>query len=142
MTLLFASTLLTSCSTNRQGRNMNTTRSPESASTITDAGATNYEGNVEKASCEAIVGWVWEPKRPDSSIDVDIYDGDRKLATVTANQPRQDLIKAGKGNGAHGFIYAIPDKLKDGHPHSIRIKLAAANTDLSQAPRSITCESK
>ena len=67
-----------------------------------------------------MVGWIWHKQQPNTPIQVDIYDGSKKLGTVTADQPRADLVRAGKGNGKHGYIYALPATVKDGKTHTIR----------------------
>ena len=44
---------------------------------------------------------------------------DTKIATVQADQFREDLFKAKKGNGKHSFALPTPDSLKDGKSHKI-----------------------
>jgi hypothetical protein len=101
---------------------------------------TNFEGNVEAVNCESVVGWVWDRSRPDASLEVDIYDGETKLATLTAEAPRPDLVKANIGNGAHGFLYPIPPGLRDGKPHSIWVGVAGTDFAINkQAPKRVTC---
>jgi hypothetical protein len=69
---------------------------------------------------------------------VDIYDGDRKLATVVADQYRVDLHDAGIGDGQHAFNYRTPASLKDGKPHAIRVKTSGANKVLSGCPVTVS----
>ena len=97
-----------------------------------------YEGYLDSADCQSIAGWAWDSNQPDAAIDVDIYDGAALIGTVTANQFRQDLLNAGKGNGVHGFTFATPASLRDGQPHSIRVKFSGTSTDIG-APLTITC---
>jgi hypothetical protein len=95
---------------------------------------------VEAANCESVVGWVWNPAQPDAAVRVDVYDGATRLTTLTANAPRQDLAGAGKGNGAHGFLFAIPANLRDGKPHSIWMGISGTEFNINKAkPRTITC---
>jgi hypothetical protein len=98
-----------------------------------------YEGWVDSADCNTISGWAWDKNQPNTPISVDIYNGSTKLATVTANIFRQDLVNAGKGNGYHGFSYATPSSLKDGNAHSIYVKYGGTSTNLSGSPKSIAC---
>lgn len=101
---------------------------------------TNFEGNVEAANCESVVGWVWDRTQPNAPLPVDIYDGQTKLATLTAGAPRQDLVKAGIGNGAHGFLYPIPPNLRDGKPHSIWVGVAGTDFTINKpTPKKVTC---
>jgi hypothetical protein len=98
-----------------------------------------YEGWIDGADCNSIWGWAWNKNQPNTSINVDIYDGSTKLTTVAANVFRQDLVNAAKGNGYHGFSYATPSSLKNGSSHSIYVKYAGTSTNLSGTPKSITC---
>jgi hypothetical protein len=61
--------------------------------------------------------------QPNSPIKVEIYDGNTVLAAVAADQFRQDLLEAGKGDGKHGFGYHFPERLIDGKAHTIRVNL-------------------
>ena len=107
----------------------------------TDAGNLDpvFEGHHDTANCSLITGWVYDKRRPDTPINVDINDGDVLLAAVVANAYRPDLVRAGKGNGRHGFRFLLPDGLKDGKPHSIRVKVSETNFDLTSTPLEITC---
>jgi len=122
--LLAGSALLSTCATPAQAQN---------------AKSRVFDGNVEKMSCDGIFGWAWEPRQPNTPIQLDIYDGNRRLARVTANVFRQDLAKAGRGNGKHGFAYPLPAGLKNGRPHSMRVKVAGTNVVLRGSSKSITC---
>jgi Macrocin-O-methyltransferase (TylF) len=99
-----------------------------------------YEGVHDPGDGRTIRGWAWDSSRPDSPLEVAILDGDRPLATVTADRFRPDLLRAGKGNGRHGFIYPIPAELIDGCKHLVVVRIASTNVDLSGTPRSIEPE--
>jgi D-alanine transfer protein len=94
-----------------------------------------YEGFHDASSARAIEGWVWDPRRPDAAIEVEIYDGLKLLGRVPANEFRRDLQKDGKGNGRHAFHYPIPSSSADRNTHSIRVKVAGSNYDLKGTPR-------
>lgn len=111
---------------------------PKSINCPPDSGPV-YEGFHEVANCTTISGWAWDATQPNTPISVDIFADNMLLMTVTANQPRQDLVDVGKGNGVHGFTFAVPPSLIDGQPHSILIKFASTNTNLGATPKSITC---
>lgn len=98
-----------------------------------------YEGWIDGADCNSIRGWAWNKNQPNTSINVDIYDGSTKLTTVAVNVFRQDLVNAGKGNGYHGFSYATPSGLKNGGAHSVSVKYAGTSTNLSGSPKTLTC---
>ncbi len=84
------------------------------------AAAGGYDGALQYKDRKSFRGWAWDPRKPDAVVTVDIYDGETVLGTVAADVLRPDLVRAGKGNGRHGFVYLIPDSLLDGRPHSIR----------------------
>jgi hypothetical protein len=104
--------------------------------------AVAYEGRHGVANCDFIGGWAWDQNRPDAVITVDIFDGDALLATVAADVFREDLLDAGKGNGKHGFRHPVPDSLKDGRPHSIRVRISGTTIELPGSPRTLTCPPK
>lgn len=103
------------------------------------AGPPVYEGFHDITNCNGIMGWAWDKNQPDAPIQIDIYEGDKLLATVTANEFRQDLLSASIGNGKHGFTYPVPPRLKDGKPHVIRMRYAGTTIDLSNTPKEINC---
>jgi hypothetical protein len=94
----------------------------------------NAEGSLDAATGELIAGWAWDSDQPDNPIKVDIFDGDKKLATVLADQFRDDLLKEKKGNGKHSFSYPTPAGLKG---HTIRVKISGTGTELSGSPQTV-----
>src|ERR1044072_516498 len=101
--------------------------------------APNFEGVHETATCSAVTGWAWDSMQPNTPINVDIFVDEVLQATVTADQFRQDLLNSGRGNGNHGFSFAVPGSLLDGQPHSIRVKFANSSLNLFKTPRMINC---
>ena len=96
-----------------------------------------FDGFHESADLNSICGWAWDSTCPDIPIDVDIYDGETHLAIVPANLFREDLLQSGIGNGVHSFIYAVPMRLHDGQPHTIRVTIAGTAIPLRQTPQQI-----
>src|SRR5262249_8523881 len=92
--------------------------------------------------CQYIAGWAWDSTQPDSPINVDIYNGSTLLTPFPADAFRPDLLAAGKGNGYHAFWWPVPPSLKDGQPHSIRVKYGGTRTPLANRPRIIPCASQ
>ena len=106
------------------------------------ARTSNYRYDFGWADCDAVGGWIWDRNQPNTSVNVEIYEGETRLATVPANQFRQDLLDGGIGNGNHSFVYTVPDRLKDGRPHSIEVRASETGFKLSDSPKSITCTTK
>ena len=104
------------------------------------ANTEQFEGAINRCNSEVVTGWGWDKTKPLNPVDVEIWDGDTILASVSADILRNDLAKAGKGNGRHGFAYVIPHKLKDGHTHSIHVRFSASETELMNSPQAIVLE--
>lgn len=113
---------------------------PNSASTQSNSPAPAYEGFHDITNCNGILGWAWDKNRPNEPVKVELYDGDKLLATVMAEDFRQDLVAAGIGNGNHGFTYPVPPRLKDEKPHTIRMKYAGTEIYLANTSREIKCK--
>ena len=64
-----------------------------------------YEGYLNGTSATEISGWVYLDTDPDAALPVEIL-ADGLIATVTAEDFREDLLAAGKSNGRHGFSFA------------------------------------
>ena len=89
------------------------------------------QGSLDSVNAHAICGWAWNRTRPDQALRVRIWDGDTALATVTADQFRQDLLDAGVGDGRYGFMLPIPEALRDGKSHTIRMTLEGSIENLA-----------
>jgi hypothetical protein len=64
-----------------------------------------YQGYHDGSGCDKIYGWAWDSSQPNSHVNVNIWDGQNYIATVSANEFRQDLLNAGIGNGDHAFNF-------------------------------------
>ncbi len=115
-------------------------RRPKTITCLSSEVARNYEGLIEATDCNAIAGWAWDRSRPNQPINVDVYDDDVLLGRVSADQFRQDLADAGKGDGAHAFVYTPPTGVKDGRPHSISVKISEGDMRLSDTPKLMQCQ--
>jgi len=98
-----------------------------------------YEGWHDRADHQVIAGWIYDAVHPDGVIAVDIYADAAHLATAAARLFRPDLQVAGKGNGRHAFVFPLPDRLRDGQPHTIRVKVAGTDFELNDTPKEICC---
>ncbi len=118
-------------------------RFPSSRVDITNTSQTvtckGIEGYPDAVSCSLIAGWAWDGNIPDTAITLGLYDGATLLQTIPASIYRQDLVNAGKGNGAHGFNIATPASLKDGKPHTVDLRYSATGQSLNFMPRTLTC---
>jgi hypothetical protein len=97
-------------------------------------------GFHDGGDCERTIGWAWDPARPDMPIMVDIWRGGAKIGTATANWFRWDLLKAGRGNGQHAFVFFFPTMLKGGTGERIIVTLTGSTDNIGGSPKVITCE--
>lgn len=102
-----------------------------------------YDGYLDIAKCGSISGWAWDANQPDCLVNVSIFDGDTLLATIPANLLRDDLARAGIGNGKHAFKYTLPasviNRMRDGQQHAIRVVIAGSEFALKNSPQSVYC---
>jgi len=81
------------------------------------------EGYHDGTTCDKIFGWARDKTHPTSRVNVEIFDGSTKLATVPANEFRSDLLTQGIGDGNYAFNFITPASLKDGNNHNITIRV-------------------
>ncbi len=98
-----------------------------------------YQGFHDGGNCKMTYGWVWDASRPNEPVNVEIYESGQLLATVTADEYREGLEDAGKGNGAHSFMYSFPDGGEPGDRRFIEIKVAGTDQPLRQTPLWLEC---
>ncbi|MFC5411934.1 putative Ig domain-containing protein [Larkinella bovis] len=99
----------------------------------------NFDGFIYGADCGTFRGWTWDRGKPNTVQSVDILDGPTWLATIPANEFRQDLKDAGKGNGIHAFRWNIPESLKDGQVHYLSARVAGSSFFLKDSPKALIC---
>jgi len=99
--------------------------------------STNFEGSLDKVEVATVGGWAWDSSRPETPIQVEIYDGKILLSTITASEFREDLKKAGKGDGKHAFNYALATALRDGQSHTISVRFAGSPIELPGSPKTL-----
>ncbi len=112
---------------------------PATAPIVTPATAPVLQGFHDGGNCKMTYGWVWDSSRPNDPIDVDIYDSGRLVATVTAANYREGLEDAGKGNGAHSFMYSFPDGGEPGERRLVEVRVAGTDVPLQQTPQWLDC---
>ncbi|MFD1143454.1 beta-propeller fold lactonase family protein [Larkinella insperata] len=103
------------------------------------SGQPNYEGFLDKVECGSIRGWVWDSKRPNTPLTVEILADGKVIGTASANIFRQDIKDAGKGNGEHVYSFSTPEQYKDGKTYSISARVQGSNYTLKSSPKTLTC---
>ncbi|RRB10606.1 putative Ig domain-containing protein, partial [Larkinella knui] len=140
-------TLTYSASDGQLAQAVTLTLTVNTGGTTPPAPAANYDGYLAKdLNCTTLSGWAWERAKGNAVVTIEFFQGasiatGQLLGTTAANIFRQDLLNAGKGNGEHGFDFAIPEALKDGQPRQIWARVQGSEFILKDAPKTLTCGS-
>jgi hypothetical protein len=102
-------------------------------------GRASLEGEVERADCTRLKGWVWDPANPRIPLDLELAMDGRLIQRLTADMERPLLLKSGKGDGRHGFRMPTPEALRDGRAHELSIRVADTGVTLRGSPSTILC---
>lgn len=92
--------------------------------------AASVEGSVDALQDGQVVGWARDAQAPGLRLRVELVDGATVLGSAEADRFRQDLLDAGKGDGACGFELKLPAALLDGRPHALRVRIAGTRRHL------------
>ncbi len=95
----------------------------------------SIQGVFDTVNADYLAGWVWDPTRPNEPLKVDILDGRDIIATITADEFREDLRALGIGDGRHGFSLPTPAALKDGKPHSVAVRVTGTALNVPGSPK-------
>src|SRR5262249_18522225 len=88
------------------------------------------EGTIDSVEGTQIAGWAWDMNHPDDPVSVDIYQDDTLLASVLADEFRQDLLDAGKGNGRHAFFHTVSSLPEGEKVLRVRVKISGTDVEL------------
>lgn len=111
---------------------------PTSGARSQAAAESTIEGHQDDWGPHAIVGWAWDSAHPEQRLRIDVSADGKLLATADADQFREDIKAADKGDGKYGMVFPTPDSLKDGKPHSIQLSVAGGGMILGGSPKSLT----
>jgi hypothetical protein len=67
------------------------------------------EGAVFLGKDRRLMGWAWDPQKPNEPIDIGIFDGEELVQTVRCDRFGEFLARYGKGNGYHAFDVTLPE---------------------------------
>lgn len=103
-------------------------------------------GHINKADCNGIVGWAYDPDTSGQSINVHIYDGPAFVLSVSTSQSRPDVNQAFHITGQHGYSLDLPARFKDGLPHTLKVYAinsnpVSTNPEIDASPQDIQCSS-
>jgi len=86
-----------------------------------------HAGVIESIHDGLIAGWVWDAARPARHLQIEICDGDRRIARFRAEKYRPDLLSRGMGDGHYGFAEPLPEHFKDGTVHEICLRAVGSS---------------
>src|SRR6185369_16584691 len=92
---------------------------------------------MDFAGCTLVAGWARSVSQPDIPVQVDIIVDGKLLTAVKADQLRQDLRDAGKGEGCCAFSYPLGPRWRDGKTHTVEARITGTEFSLTPIPREI-----
>ncbi|MBY3757673.1 hypothetical protein GBZ26_09995 [Azospirillum formosense] len=101
---------------------------------VADAAFRDYESMVDGIVNGQICGWIWNRSLPDAPVTVSLYDGLTHIGDVIADDFRGDVAAAGKGSGRCAFAIDLPLSVLDGALHSLHVRVADTNHELTNSP--------
>lgn len=102
------------------------------------AGAGGVQGVFDGVGDHAAQGWAFDPTRPGVRLEIEIVEGDRVVARGHADRLREDLRRAGIGDGRCHFRLALSSELRDGAPHVLVARVAATGAVLQGSHRFVS----
>jgi peptidoglycan/LPS O-acetylase OafA/YrhL len=95
------------------------------------------DGTLDAADASVITGWGWNALDPHGHVEVAVSVDGKLAGYGQTNHFRDDLEKAGKGDGQHAFFLKSPAVLSDGKPHQVSVRVLGADRDLMQSPMTV-----
>jgi glycosyltransferase involved in cell wall biosynthesis len=91
-------------------------------------------GHIDVATRTEILGWTWDPKRPDERIRLELVEEETVLATTTADLNRPGLVRAGIGDGRHEFRISLPAGLLWQDHHILHLRCSETKAAVPGSP--------
>jgi len=91
-----------------------------------------FKYSLDQANSNEISGWIFDSKSSTNHLQVQLREGDKVVATVTADEFRQDLLDAGIGSGHCGFHFDMQTLALEQPEASV--DLYASGKKLNQLP--------
>lgn len=80
-----------------------------------------FEGSITLRG-KTIYGWAFDRSDPNKHLHIELFADGEKIGEVTANIFRQDLLKAHKGHGDHGFYFNLAGRVNRDSYISAKVK--------------------
>lgn len=94
----------------------------------------DISGEIKKITQTSIIGWAKNNDQPKEPVPIDIYEGEKKLTRIIANQTCMEAgLEQDYGNCA--FAYPLPQKyLRRKKKTLLNFKISNARAELKQSP--------
>lgn len=92
--------------------------------------AGGIQGVFDGVGGHAAQGWAFDPARPGVRLEIEIVEGERVVARGHADRLREDLRRAGIGDGRCHFSLAVSSELRDGAPHCLVARVVGTDVVL------------
>jgi hypothetical protein len=92
------------------------------------------QGRIESLMPTEIGGWAWDPQTPYERIQLELVEGETRLAVSVASRDRPDLAQLGCGDGRHGFSIGLDHlKLPEGR-HTLSLRCVSTGAEMPGSP--------
>ena len=95
---------------------------------------TRFRGRFDAFSDRSLGGWALDPLHPLRRRRVRLEVDRTVVEEKPAEQFRQDLLDAGLGDGRCAFTFTLPDGLRDGRQHVVRLVDVELGLDIPGMP--------
>ncbi len=93
-----------------------------------------YEGVLQGVGNGVALGWAADASDGDARVAVSLVIDGEIVAESLADVPRPDLRDAGRGDGAHGFLLELPQRLQTPARRHILVLAGPEQTPIPAAP--------
>jgi hypothetical protein len=100
----------------------------------TEQEARAYEGILQGVGNGVALGWAADRKHPHERVPVALVVDGEIVAEGVASEPRPDLADMDLGDGAHGFLIALPERLQTPARRRIVALAGVERVPLTPAP--------
>jgi cephalosporin hydroxylase len=91
-------------------------------------------GSLDQCGPTRLRGWVHWTDGTGGAVQLSLYEADRELLQIHANQWRADLAELREGDGCCGFDLALPAELSDGNAHILDLRRSGNGDSVLRAP--------
>lgn len=86
-------------------------------------------GALDVADTTRVAGWAYDPREPDTALEVQLFIDGHLATSRHANERRDDLVTAGAAeNALHGFTFSVPDLQLPSGKHRVEVYAVRAGS--------------